>query len=269
MKFVSLVTNYFVTIVTDMVEECCYTSGITPITLQCISAQGIANLDRTYITYLHQTQYENILHLPKYFFEAIPIARYIIPISSSAFTTVDQVGNSRFIQAMSISFLQSLVVLMSRSMVFRTGTGTRRHIPSRNQSVTPSTSLTRSFRCTSPKTKEGWGRNQGYGFQQLINYINTFVNASLARISITKNSFLHSNVYTCIQKITSGCDCIAQDHWIRNTVSVPGAVYVLNCQSNKALERTSPLGLLASPDNLIAIRLDSGNEGSELSLLLP
>ena len=130
------------------------------------------------ITYLHQTQYENILHLPKYFFEAIPIARYNIPISSSAFTTVDQVGNSRFIQAMSISFLQSLVVLMSRSMVFRTGTGTRRHIPIRNQSVTPSTSLTRSFRCTSPKTKEGWWRNQGYGFQQLINYINTFVNAS-------------------------------------------------------------------------------------------
>jgi len=29
-------------------------------------------------------------------------------------------------------------------------------------------------------------------------------------------------------------------------VSVPGAVYVLNCQSNKALERTSPLGLLAA-----------------------
>jgi len=29
MKFVSLVTNYFVMIVTDMVEECCYTSGIT------------------------------------------------------------------------------------------------------------------------------------------------------------------------------------------------------------------------------------------------
>ena len=151
---------------------------LTPITLQCISAQGIANLDRACITYLHQTQYENILHLPKYFFETIPTARYIIPISSSAFTTVDQVGNSRFIQAMSISFLQSLVVLMSCSMIFRTGTGTRRHIPSRNQSVTPSTSLTRSFRCTSPRTKEGWGRNQGYGFQQLINYINTFVNAS-------------------------------------------------------------------------------------------
>lgn len=51
-------------------------------------------------------------------------------------------------------------------------------------------------------------------------------------------------------------------------MSVPGAVYVLNCQLNKALEGTSPLGLLASPDNLIAIRLDSGNEGSELSLLL-
>jgi len=83
------------------------------------------------------------LNLPKYF-EAISIARSGIPISRSAFTKVDHVGTSRFIQAVSISCLQVLVVWMSRHMVIRTDSGTLGHIPRRNQSLTPCSSLTRS-----------------------------------------------------------------------------------------------------------------------------
>lgn len=89
------------------------------------------------------------LNLPKYF-EAISIARSGIPISRSAFTKVDHVGTSRFIQAVSISCLQVLVVWMSRRMVIRTDSGTLRHIPRRNQSLTPCSSLTRSFNLAPP-----------------------------------------------------------------------------------------------------------------------
>ena len=91
-----------------------------------------------------------VFNLPKCI-KTIFIAWSVIPISRSAFTMVDHFGTcTRFIHSISISCWRLLVVLRSRCMVLRTDSGTPRHKPSWNQSVTSCNSLTRSFKLTSP-----------------------------------------------------------------------------------------------------------------------
>ena len=90
-----------------------------------------------------------VFNLPKCI-KAIFIAWSAIFISSSAFTTVDHFGTSRFIHSISISCLHLVVVSRSRCMVLRTDSGTLRDKPSWNQSVTSCSSLTSSFKFASP-----------------------------------------------------------------------------------------------------------------------